>query len=58
MRRYLSSALMAVILLSANPFVRDYRDSDSGGRSFSKMVRHLLHKLVPGSADELIPPKP
>ncbi len=58
MRRHLSSALIAIILLSANPFVRDYRDSDPTGRSFIKIVRHILHKLVPGSSDELIPPKP
>jgi len=58
MRRYLSSALLAVILLSANPFVRDYRGSDPGDRSFIKIVRHILHKLVPGNTDELVPPKP
>ena len=58
MRRYLSSALMAIILLSANPFVRDYRGSDPGDRSFIKIVRHILHKLVPGGTDDLTPPKP
>jgi hypothetical protein len=58
MRRHLSSALIAIILLSSNPFVRDYRDSDPTGRSFIKMVRHILHKLIPGGTDELIPPKP
>ena len=57
MRRYLSSALIAIILFSANPFIRD-RDSDPGDRSFVKIVRQILHKLVPGSSDELIPPKP
>jgi hypothetical protein len=57
MRRHLSSALIAIILLSANPFVREDRGSDPG-RSFIKIVRHILHKLVPGSTDELIPPKP
>jgi hypothetical protein len=49
---------MAVILLSANPFIRDYRGSDPGDRSFIKIVRHILHKLVPGSTDDLVPPKP
>ena len=58
MRRHLSSALIAIILLSTNPFVRDYRDSDSPGRSVIKIVRHILHKLMPGSTDDLTPPKP
>ena len=55
MRRHLSTALIAIFLFSANPFVRD----DPGDRSFIKIVRHILHKLVPGSSgDELTPPKP
>ena len=58
MRRYLSSALLAIILLSTNPFIRDYRGADPGDRSFIKIVRHILHKLVPGSTDDLTPPKP
>ena len=58
MRRHLSSALIAIILLSTNPFIRDYRGSDPGDRGFIKIVRHILHKLVPGSADDLVPPKP
>ena len=57
MRRFLSSAFIAIILFSANPFIRD-RDSDPGDRSIIKIVRHILHKLIPGSTDELIPPKP
>lgn len=57
MRRHLSTALIAIFLFSANPFVRDDR-GDRGDRSFSKIVRHILHKLVPGSTDELTPPKP
>jgi hypothetical protein len=59
MRRHLSSALIAIILLSTNPFIRDYRGADPGDRSFIKVVRHILHKLVPGgTGDELVPPKP
>jgi hypothetical protein len=57
MRRHLSTALIAIFLFSANPFVRDDR-GDRGDRSLSKIVRHILHKLVPGSTDELTPPKP
>ena len=58
MRRHLSTALIAIFLFSANPFVRNDRGSDPG-RSFIKIVRHILHKLVPGgTGDELVPPKP